>query len=569
MGGIVARVPVDLLCLGDLYEDAQGRLSPFTGTGQSVPAMTNAPLSRRAILRAGGLGAALGTLGPFLPVGGTTAAAADPDPTIELADIQGNVLAGFNKDHQRLLFLRFGETAAARRWLAAVVEQVATADEVLRFNQLFADARSRRGSEANVPTSQWLNVALTATGLGRLGAGTAGFPDAFRQGMAARAGRLGDDDASAPARWVGPFAGGVDGLLLLAADSAGALARLVADQVLALQQAGIAVAFDQAGDTRADQPGHEHFGFRDGISQPGIRGVTARQNPADPDQGLPGQDLLWPGEFVVGYPTQIARPEPGQDTNDQPGPLSRSGPSWTRNGSYLVFRRLRQDVSGFRAFVAATAAAEGIPADLMGAKLVGRFPSGAPLESGGDDPAHLDPSTINDFEFGADPDGRVVPRAAHIRKVYPRDSRTRDGGESETQTHRLLRRGIPYGPSYDGTPASAAVDRGLLFLCYQSSIERQFEFVQSRWVNDDDFPRRGDGVDPVISQARGNRSFTLPGGRPDHIALLQRFVTTTGGAYLFQPSISALRQLAAGTTVDDAGPPRNGQGQGQGQGPPP
>jgi Dyp-type peroxidase family len=387
--------------------------------------------------------------------------------------------------------------------------------------------------------------------------------------MAARANRLGDDDASAPGRWVGPFAGGVDALLLLAADDVGSLARMVADHVVALQRAGIGVAFDQAGDTRADEPGHEHFGFRDGISQPGIRGVTARQNPADPDQGLPGQDLLWPGEFVLGYPTQIARPAPGSDTNDDPGPASTSGPSWTRNGSYLVFRRLRQDVAGFKAFVAATAASQGISTDLMGAKLVGRFPSGAPLELGGDDPANLDDSRINDFEFGDDPAGRVVPRAAHIRKVYPRDSQTRDGGESETQTHRMLRRGIPYGPSYDGSPASAAVDRGLLFLCYQSSIERQFEFVQGRWVNSDDFPRRGDGVDPVISQRGGNRSFTLLGGRPDHVALMQRFVTTTGGAYLFSPSISALRQLAAGTTVDDGDRPRRqGQGDGDGNRPP-
>jgi Dyp-type peroxidase family len=523
--------------------------------------MTNAPLSRRAVLRAGGLGAALGTLGPFITVTepGPAAAGAvegDADPTVELADVQGNVLGGFNKDHQRLLFLRFGDGGAARRWLASIVDGIASADEVLRFNQLFADARARRGSEATVPTSQWANVALTRSGLERLGADTRGFPGAFRDGMAARAQHVGDVDASAPARWVGPFAGGVDALLLLAADDVAALARLVADHVLELERNGIAVAYDQAGDVRADQPGHEHFGFRDGISQPGVRGVTTHQQP--------GQDLLWPGEFVLGYPTQIARPAPGSDTNESPGPVAQQGPGWARNGSYLVFRRLRQDVPGFAAFVAATARTQGISTDLMGAKLIGRYPSGAPLELGADDPANLDPSRTNDFEFGGDPQGRVVPRSAHIRKVYPRDSRTRDGGESETQTHRMLRRGIPYGPSYDGSAASAAVDRGLLFLCYQSSIERQFEFVQSRWVNDDDFPRRGDGVDPLVSQRGGNRQFSLPGGRPDHVALMQRFVTTTGGAYLFAPSLSALRQLADGTTPPGrpgprpARPPRNG-----------
>jgi Dyp-type peroxidase family len=528
--------------------------------------MTDAFLSRRAILRAGGLGAALGTLGPFLPVTPDTATAADApvDPVVDLAEVQGNVLAGFNKDHQRLLFLRFGDGAAARTWLAAIAEQVATSDEVLRFNRLFADARARRGGEQSVPTSQWVNVALTHDGLARLGVGNgelASFPDAFRQGMAARARRLGDVDDSAPARWVGLFASGrVDGLLLLAADDATTLDRLASGHAVVLQHHGITVVFDQAGDTRSDQPGHEHFGFRDGISQPGIRGVTTRQSPADPNQGLPGQDLVWPGEFVLGYPRQIAQPEPGEDVNHRPGPLARSGPAWTRNGSYLVFRRLRQDVPGFHAFVAASAAAQGISPDLMGATFVGRFPSGAPLESGGDDPANLTDQRINDFEFGDDPDGRRVPRAAHIRKVYPRDSRTRDGGESETQTHRLLRRGIPYGPSHVAGSTTADADRGLLFLCYQSSIERQFEFVQSRWVNDPDFPRRGDGHDPLVSTAPAARSFTLPGGRPDHISLMQRFVTTTAGAYLFQPSLSALRQLAAGTTAATAGPGRPAAG---------
>jgi Dyp-type peroxidase family len=521
--------------------------------------MTNAPLSRRAVLRAGGLGAALGALGPLVTATGPgPAAAADGDagPVVELAEIQGNVFGGFNKDHQRLLFLRFGDGAAARRWLASIVEGIASADEVVRFNRLFADARARRGSEASVPTSQWANVALTRTGLERLGADTRGFPAAFRDGMVARADHLGDVDASAPERWVGPFARGVDALLLLAADDLDALARLVADHVAVLHGNGITVAYDQAGDVRADQPGHEHFGFRDGISQPGVRGVTTAQQP--------GQDLLWPGEFVLGYPTQIPHPAAGSGTNEAPGPVAQGGPSWARNGSYLVFRRLRQDVPGFQAFVAATAATQGISHDLMGAKLVGRYPSGAPLELGADDPANLDDARINDFEFGADPDGRVVPRSAHIRKVYPRDAQTRDGGEAETQTHRMLRRGIPYGASYDGSSASAAVDRGLLFLCYQSSIERQFEFVQSGWVNSDDFPRRGDGVDPLISQRGGARQFRLPGGRPDHVALMQRFVTTTGGAYLFAPSISALRQLAAGTTPQGrpgpalGRPPRNG-----------
>jgi Dyp-type peroxidase family len=253
-----------------------------------------------------------------------------------------------------------------------------------------------------------------------------------------------------------------------------------------------------------------------------------------------------------------------------PGPVSQSGPGWTRDGSYLVWRRLRQDVPGFRAFVAATATEQGQSTDLIGAKLVGRYASGAPLErtkeqAGGFDPAAADPSIadptileeahINFFEYGEDADGRLVPRAGHIRKAYPRDEATPKGGEVDTQKHRILRRGIAFGLPFrsaargdgprTGNPRFPD-DRGLLFLCYQQSIAQQFEVVQRFWVNRPDFPEAGDGHDPIIAQADATRTFTLPGGRPDHLELMQRWVITTGGEYFLQPSISALDHLAEG-----------------------
>ena len=165
----------------------------------------------------------------------------------------------------------------------------------------------------------------------------------------------------------------------------------------------------------------------------------------------------------------------------------------------------------------------------------------------------LDDARINNFEFGHDPHGEVLPVAAHVRKTYPRDDTTPTGGESDTQTHRLLRRGLPYGLSYDETapatsPTGAAPsfpeDRGLLFLAYQTSIERQFEFVQRDWVNNPDAPGTDAGDDLVIGQATATRTMSLPGGKPNHITMMDRFVTTSGGAYLFQPSISALRELS-------------------------
>jgi Dyp-type peroxidase family len=504
------------------------------------------------------------------------------DPDLDLANIQGNVLAGFNKDHQRFVFFQFSDRDRARPWLATIVDEVATSEEVLAFNELFRRARARRGNEAATPEASWLNVALTHRGLGALGVAPAelsSFPDAFREGMPARARLLGDVDDSAPSNWVGPFASSdrVHGLLILAADAPNALERLARNHLQRLAAHGVNVVFDETGRTREDQPGHEHFGFKDTVSQPGIRSVTLRQNPENDEQGVPGQELLWPGEFVLGYPTQIPEPDPDAEEegeNQQPGPRSRSGPSWTVDGSYLVFRRLRQDVPGFHRFLAEGAAEQGVSVEQFGAKLVGRYPSGAPLERTEDQPERFDPSRadpsvkdpsileatrINNFEFGEDADGELVPRAAHIRKAYPRDARTPTGGEADTQTHRILRRGIPYGVSFrasapDGSPAGAGADRGLLFLGYQASLERQFEFVTTQWFNKTDHPERGDGHDPVISQVA--QRFRLPGGRPAHLTM-QPFIFTTGGAYLFQPSISALRRLASPSVVPQPGrPPR-------------
>ena len=551
-------------------------------------------LSRRRLLKTGGASAALGALFPSWlrldappadtePGSGEDQRHEEQDPNLNLSNIQGNVLAGFNKDHQRLLFFRLGDGDRARRWLSTIVDETATSEEVLAFNDLFRRSRSRRGSEATAPAATWLNVALTHPGLAALGVDgreLALFPEAFRQGMEARAGMLGDVDDSAPANWVGPFgaAGNVDGLLILAADAPDALERFARNHTQRMAAHGVTVVHDETGRVRQDQPGHEHFGFKDGVSQPGIRGLSRRRNPKNIDQGLPGQDLLWPGEFVLGYPTQIAKADPNADekgANHNPGPRSTSGPSWTADGSYVVFRRLRQDVPGFHRMLADGAAEQGVSADRFGAKLVGRYPSGAPLQRTEDQPDRFDPSKadpsvknpaildatrVNNFEFGEDADGELVPRAAHIRKAYPRDARTPTGGEADTQTHRILRRGIPYGASFrEGAPAGSPegpdADRGLLFLGYQSSLERQFEFVTREWFNKTDHPEAGDGHDPVISQVSRTKRFRLPGGRPAHLTM-QPFIFTTGGAYLFQPSISALRMLSSPLRRDVPSRPR-------------
>ena len=473
-----------------------------------------------------------------------------PDSPLNLQNIQGDILAGFFKDFETLIFFQIPDRASGGAWLAELIQDIANTDDVQQFNQKFKRACRRMSDPTQVMQAIWVNVAFTHQGLAALGvepADLAAFPEEFRQGMRERAGLLGDGGASAPEQWMDPFrAQEIHGMLIVAADRDADCRAEVSRQERRMSAHGIAVCYEQPGHSLLDTDGqnHEHFGFRDGISQPGILGFTPPNNPQDHTQGDPGQDLIQPGEFVLGYPSE--------SSPDEPEPVS---PAWAADGSYLVLRRLRQDVQAFRDFVSSQARTEHFGEELMAAKLVGRYKSGAPLERTKDqrpnfDPERKDPSIrdssilddryINNFEYGGDPDGVLVPRSAHIRKVYSRDQVPL--GEDETRRRRLLRRGIPFGDPLPeraqpagryGGGVGAADDRGLLFICYQSSIASQFEYVQRRLVNNPEFPNPGDGIDPLISQSQGG--FALPGGVQSHIQLMERWVRTTGGGYFFSP----------------------------------
>jgi Dyp-type peroxidase family len=525
-----------------------------------------------------------------------------PDPTTNLAKIQdnlakiqGNIIGGFNKDYQTFLFLKFNDPDKGRKWVGQIATEIATSEEVKAFNDLFKAVKHRSGREGVVKAT-WTNIAFTHSGLKTLGISQVdldSFPDDFKDGLAARSEWVGDVGSSAPENWVGPLGSkDVHALLIVASDSLADLNNLVDGYINdPTFSAAATVIFRQEGRTRVDDPGHEHFGFKDGVSQPGIRDVTEPLD-SDPNKGKGHEDLLHPGEFVLGYPKQKSEPKhvPGGDDvnpNPDPGDISISGPAWTKNGSYLVFRRLSQNVQAFRNTVHELAKITGLDSAVLGAKLVGRYKSGAPLEQTDkqkekcidpalrdpsiDDPGLLSDDRINHFEYGDDLQGQFVPRAAHVRKAYPRDQEGGAGAssESETQTHRLLRRGIPFGnslgaPEHGGAYEEFPHDRGLLFLAYQKSIKDQFEFVQSAWVNDPNFPcnsaskdkdtfcnaDKPDGQDPIIAQS-DEGSFRLPpnkgSGCPVHQLNVQHFVTTTGGEYFFQPSIEALHQIAGAT----------------------
>jgi Dyp-type peroxidase family len=484
-----------------------------------------------------------------------------PDPD----NVQGNV-AGFNKDHQRLVFLRFADQASGRALLADIVDDIATCAEVLAFNGLFKRVyERRREGERNTVEASWLNVGLTFKGLEVLGAeGLTDLPEAFRAGMRGRAEAIGDVGLSAPAEWVEPFRDeDIHAVVILAADDPDDLADEYTYVSGLISSHGLITLGEPVdGAARPDpERGHEHFGFKDGISQPGIGGLTTTSHK--------GTDQIPAGEFICGYPGEAEEPTPQPNPNGYgppPAPPLPPGlPAWTKDGSFLVFRRLQQNVKGFRETVAEGAGA-GLSSDLVGAKMVGRWPSGAPLERVPGEPKKADleaadPSIadtkvlndqhINDFDYDKDPDGLGVPRAAHIRKVNPRSQTP--PGKAESDRHRILRRGITYGSEFVESespyPETGAVpaeqDRGLLFLCYQASIERGFEFIQSQWADQADFPQNGDGEDPIIAQRDEPRPFALPRkeGEPLHLSFKQ-WVRTTGGEYFFSPSIAALKTLA-------------------------
>jgi Dyp-type peroxidase family len=262
----------------------------------------------------------------------------------------------------------------------------------------------------------------------------------------------------------------------------------------------------------------EHFGFRDGISQPVIVGGGSA------DSGTEGEPPIAPGEFLLGHPDEL-----GHTPTLAPAVLGR-------NGTYAVYRKLRQDVAGFRAFLAAG------DAEHLAAKLMGRWRSGAPLRQGiGADNTELvaDPRRINDFDYLTDPVGYACPRGAHVRRARPRD------GAVTTRRRRLIRRGMTYGPALpDGAPHDG-IDRGLIGVFLNANIERQYEFVQRRWLNGASFDGLSGETDPITGPA--DRVFTWQ-RRPvprRHIDL-PRFVTVRGGEYFFVPGMTGLQFLSEG-----------------------
>jgi len=490
----------------------------------------------------------------------------------DLRDIQGIVISGYGHlPCASYMLLRVTEAVAARRWLRHVVDQVTTSE------------RKQEGSS--------LNVALTHLGLMHLGLDDetlATFSRPFLEGMTTphRSRILGDADENAPSNW---NCGGtdvskaVDILLLVFAQDENTLAAVLAERRAELVPSGIAELQTLGAGRQPDS--HEHFGFADGMGQPAIEGTVQAKRAA-------ARNVIMAGEFLLSYTNDYGKPADSPMVNaarDPNGLLPPPPPAIDgvkvatgahsdvhdlgRNGTYLVFRQLAQDVALFRHFVdEATRGLDGqvdpAASDRLAAKIVGRWQNGAPL-SLSPDADDLALSDADDFGYrDSDAHGFKCPIGSHIRRSNPRDTLGPDGRSAlaAANRHRILRRGRSYGHRPADPRVGDDLDRGLLFLCLNSDIERQFEFVQQTWVNNPVFGGLNGEVDPLIGNISKTKTplVNSPQDKPDHgharrdalftvqadplrrrFHNLERFVTVKGGAYFFLPGIRALRYLAS------------------------
>lgn len=502
-------------------------------------------------------------------------------------DIQGFITSGFGHTyHATYLFLRITDVTLAKNWLTELIPQVLTAESWRNNDQPCAPGETK---PPKMYPQRILNIAFTFEGLAELRLSDAvlrTFTPEFQQGISAqpRALALGDTENSAPENWQinNPDDDPLHILLILHAgedpSDVTAIQDFVNDVTEALQ--GVEVAYIEGGYRREDDK--EHFGFRDGISQPKISGINLYDH-----DGKPIADTLQTGEFILGYLNEfnLYPSVPVVPRNEDPHNIlpPYNNPRHVHpmyqmaqlkdlgaNGTYIAYRKLHQNVATYWEFIADEV--KRIDGDIsaermiwLASKMVGRSPNGDPLVPNPSNLKHQDDFSYADF----DADGVSCPFGSHIRRTNPRDMMSPlDKKESlaTVRKHRILRRGRIYGkPLFDlemmndGSPniqletlmnlTDDDGDRGLHFFSVNANIQRQFEFIQDNWVNNPHFNGMYQNKDALIGDnghPKQNPSYMHIPDSPARLRTkpLPRFVTVLGGAYLFMPSITALRFLA-------------------------
>jgi Dyp-type peroxidase family len=467
---------------------------------------------------------------------------------IELSEIQAYLLNDYKEmASSRYYLLKVKDAAAAKTFISSIAGNITNAGTAAQNTSM--------------------NIGFTNTGLLALGLNEVNmhsFSREFREGMVTehRKRLLGDFDSSDPSKWEwgGPTNERVDVMLLLFAINEAALDNLF-EQLRQNLETGFSIVHIL--DNKALPNDREHFGFRDGISQPVIKGSGMK--PAGNNNDINA------GEFVMGYENEYeifpASPlllDDKNQGNKELLPADVSGSSFKdlgKNGTYFVLRQLRQDVDGFWNFLkqqsdAQDAKTKNEESTLLAAKMMGRWPSGASLvkhdtkDPGGD-------SDENDFSYyKSDPEGDKCPFGAHIRRMNPRDQFEESPPSVSlklTRRHRIIRRVRSYGEDFIASAENHKPNGevGLLFGCFNANISKQFEFIQYTWANSPKFKRLYADPDPFIGVRENpplgmEQNFTIPQNTTSRIVSnLQSFVFVKGGAYFFFPSISAVKFIGS------------------------
>ncbi|MGC2528285.1 MAG: hypothetical protein WA639_11090 [Candidatus Acidiferrum sp.] len=479
--------------------------------------------------------------------------------TLDLADIQGFILRGYRMPMVRHFLLNVSVPSTARKLLGRLVSgdesdapQITTAED---WHVGFAPGP---GDDPAQPPRRkpdyCLNVGITWPGLIALEikhlAPTLAFRSfgAFVAGAAERANLVGDTGASGPQNWVGSFGKGGDHVLVtLHAISPDAM-KSYSDRLSALFAEGGAfrenwrtdgMAWTEMQDGKPTFCSKVPFGYTDGISMTTIRGGPEHY---PPDHQQPCEPWL----FVLQDDAEnYFVPEPRE---------------LGLNGSFAVFKMIMTDVVGFENFLQSNK--DKIDPELLAAKICGRWRNGVPLALSPETdspPGGILPEQLNDYEYvnadgSGDPRGLRCPVGAHMRRINPRGQPVTGQGEpgGSNNTHRLIRRGMPYGPNFDPKQPYDGIERGLLGYFINSSIENQYEFVLGHWVNDSEFAGavrlNPKSKDPMIgTQDPAESIFVIPqpnGAPPIKVIGFSSFVTTKAAAYCFLPSITAIKFIA-------------------------
>lgn len=500
---------------------------------------------------------------------------------LDLLDIQGNIVRAYgryNFPYARYVFLNIRDGKRGREFVAAVTKEVTTA------------GKWGEGPDDIKKPLSTVNIAFAYQGLKELElprASLIGFPMEFVMGMKKRKDILGDDGNSAPEHWDPIWRENretdrhkdvhiwmsINGQTM--ADVQNRYEWL--QQLVTHSAGGVAILSGHRGDNGADHPpfqdvhavfenerptSKEQFGYTDGIGDPVFAGL-----PCKPGRVIGRGKLLkngrWEpletGEFILGH---------RDEANEYPA--APAPQLLSRNGTFMVYRKLHENVGTFNAFLEKEGQKYPGGKELLAAKFVGRWrDNGAPLVSAPDaesktkwDTAFIaaDPATrdkmLSDFSFANDMDGAKCPFSFHLRRINPRAALEFKPNAFETPTalanrRRVMRRGLPYGEVKD--PAKDDGNHGIVIMMINASISRQFEFVQQQWINYGNDFKAGNDKEIIL----GNHSEKFPSRAvlevapdsdqaPYFLSNIPRMVETRGGDYFFIPSLTALRLIAKG-----------------------